>query len=83
MVRTLKGQITLVNFLAIFVTFILYMVLVPVLNPMIDTLVVSLESDPNDITPAIVMLLRIMPFVLLLGIVLTTFNYAIPRREGM
>jgi len=81
--KTQKGQITLVNFLAIFVTFILYMILVPVLTPMIETLVVQLSGTPNEVTPAIIMLLRLMPFVLLLAIVLTTFNYAIPRREGM
>ena len=82
MMGTNKGQITLTNFLAIFVTFILYMVLVPVLNPMIDTLVIKLQTSPNDMTDAIIMLVRIFPFTLLLGIILTTFNYAIPRREG-
>lgn len=80
--KTMKGQITLSNFIAVFVTFILYMVMVPVLNPMIDTLVAKLLVTPNDMTPAIVMLVRLFPFVLLLGIVLTVLNYAIPKREG-
>lgn len=79
----MKGQITLTNFIAIFVTFIFYMTLVPVLNPMIDTLVSTLESTPNELTPAVILLVRLFPFVLLLGIVLTVLNYSIPRREGL
>jgi len=80
--NTMKGQVTMANFLAIFVTFLLYMVLIPVLNPMIDTLVINLSLNPNDMTPATIMIVRLFPFVLLLGIVLTVLNYAIPRREG-
>ena len=80
---TMKGQITLVNLLAIFVTLLIYMVLLPVLNPFIEATVTGLEASPNEMTPAIVMVLRLVPFVLLVCIVLTALNWAIPRREGI
>jgi len=80
--KTMKGQGTVTNLLALIITLIMYCVLIPVINPMIDDTATYLGAHPNDMTDATIMLLRLIPFVFILMIVLTAVNYGAPRREG-
>lgn len=82
MKTTMKGQATVTNLLALVVTLMLYCVLIPVINPMIDDCADFLSANPNDMTDATILLLRLIPFVFILMIVLTAINYGAPRREG-
>jgi hypothetical protein len=76
-----KGQVTLVNLIALVVTVFVYAVLAPVLQPQLDTCIAALSVTPNAMTPAIVVLIQLTPFFLLLMIVLTGFNWAMPRQQ--
>jgi hypothetical protein len=67
---------------AFVVTIFVYAILAPIINDAITPVVTYFESNPNDVTPAIVMLLQLTPFALLLGIVLSILNQAVPQREG-
>lgn len=78
----MKGQITPINFMILLATVIIYMALLPVLNIFIDSTVATLDETPNEFTPMTILMLYAIPFVMLLAIVLTIFQYAIPRREG-
>lgn len=78
----MKGQVTFINLLAIVVTIIVYMALLPVINNFIDNTVVDLEASPNEYTTIQVALLYLTPFLILLMIILSGLNMAIPRREG-
>jgi len=78
-----KGQVTITNLIALVITFLLYFILaVPLLTPLIDDVVTELEANPNEFTAVTVMLLYIVPFLILLMILITGLNYAIPQREG-
>lgn len=78
----MKGQITMTNLVVIFVVLILYMALLPAITPMIDQTVAILQENPNDTTPMLVFLLYATPFVILIAIVLTALNWAMPRSPG-
>jgi hypothetical protein len=78
----MKGQISLVNLIMIFVTIIAYFILLPVLSAISDETVTTLQAAPNTYTSLIVTLIYILPFFILLAIVITIFNYAIPTQEG-
>jgi hypothetical protein len=78
-----KGQVTITNLIALVVTFLIYFIVaVPLLTPLIDDVVADLEASPNEFTSVTVMLLYIVPFLLLLMILITGINYAVPQREG-
>jgi peptidoglycan biosynthesis protein MviN/MurJ (putative lipid II flippase) len=78
-----RGQVTIVNLIGVLITLVLYFKLVtPLLSPMIADAVEDLEADPNDFTDITVALLYAVPFLLLLSIVLTAINYAIPQTEN-
>ena len=76
----MKGQITVVNILALFVALILYLALLPTINERIDSAVSDLQTNPNDTTNLVIATLRLIPFFFILAIVLTALNYAIPER---
>lgn len=76
-----RGQITLVNFLALFITFLLYLALMPVLTPIIDSTVASISVTPNQYTPIIAAMMYLIPAFILLFLVLTGLNYAIPQQQ--
>lgn len=76
----MKGQITMTNLMVILVVLFLYMALLPAINPLIDQTVITLEENPNEITPLLVFLLYATPFILLISIILTALNWAMPRR---
>jgi hypothetical protein len=78
----MRGQVTFINLIAIMVTIFVYFVMLPVLNSFIDPVVVDLEASPDAYTTAMVAIIRLLPFLILLMIVLSGFNMAIPRREG-
>lgn len=77
-----KGQISFVNLIMILITCILYFMLLPLLNDISDMTVTDLEASPNEYTSLEVALIYLLPFLVLLMIVITGFNYAIPRVEG-
>lgn len=79
---SMKGQITFTNLLALFITLIVYFVLAPVVDTIIEATVTDLESDPNEYTSLIVMLMRLSLSIILLAIIITAINYASPQREG-
>jgi len=56
------------------------MAMLPAITPLIDQTVATLQENPNEITPVLVRLLYAVPFILLVAIVLTALNWAMPRR---
>lgn len=78
----MKGQITFTNLIGIMITILIYTtVAYPILEPLISDTVTDMQSDPNEYTAINVMLLQLVPFILLLGIIITALNYATPRIE--
>lgn len=80
--RYYKGQVSFVNLIMIFITCMLYFMLLPLLTTISDGTVAELEANPNEYTTLIVALIYLVPFFILLALVITAFNYAIPHREG-
>jgi len=79
----MKGQITFTNLLASVITFLMYfMFALPVLNPIIDDAVAFQTAHPTSFSDAIILFMYAVPFILLLAIIVTVMNYAIPQREG-
>lgn len=77
-----KGQITLVNLFAFFITLFVWATLAPIMNDATIPVVAYFEANPNPISPAIIVLIQLLSFVVLLAIVLSIINQAIPQREG-
>ena len=70
-----KGQgISVLTLLALVITLIMYMVLLPVINPVIDTTCIFLNTNPNDTTSVTITLLRFVPFLVLAMIVISGFS---------
>jgi len=79
----MKGQITVLNLIMVLITLFLYFAFIPVLSPMIEeTADYLLDNTTNQFASVIVVLLHMVPFLMLVCIVITAFNYAIPKREG-
>jgi hypothetical protein len=81
--KTMKGQVTIVNLLGVVITLIIYSVLLPVLQPFIDDIVTYETVHSNPFSTAIIGIAYMLPFLLLLVIVVTAINYATPQREGV
>lgn len=77
----MKGQITLINMLMILAAFLTAIILIPPLQEVIDITVTELEANPNSMTSTIVLLLRAIPFVLILVVMLGALRFANPRVE--
>jgi hypothetical protein len=78
-----SGQFTMVNLFAILITLFLYTIIyAPLLGEPIADLVTYLTAHPTTISPALIVLAELVPFVVLLSIVITALNYAIPQREA-
>lgn len=81
--KTKKGQVTVLNLIMLLITLFLYFAFIPVLSPMIEnTADYMVDNTTNEFAPLIVVLLHMVPFTMLLMIIITGFNYAIPQREG-
>lgn len=79
----MKGQITIVNLLMLFIVLVIYIVgLMPVLNTIIDEAVADMTADPFENSDLIITIMRLIPLLLIVMIIMTGFIYAIPRREG-
>lgn len=79
----MKGQISVINIIVLFIVLLLYMVFLPTIQDTIDTTVTDLESNPNDATDLSVILLQLVPAFFLLSIILTAVYYAIPKQNVM
>lgn len=78
----MKGQITLSTLIVIVVVLLVFLVLVPLINSSINTSVAQLEASANDGTEITVAVMYLIPFVIVVGIILTILNQANPRIEG-
>lgn len=78
----MKGQITLSTLIVITVVLLLFLRLVPLINSSINTSAAQLEAAPNTGTDITVAVLYLVPFVIVLGIILTILNQANPRIES-
>lgn len=76
-----KGQITLVNVFGFFITIFVWAILAPLISDAIAPAVVYFNANPTSITPALIALSNLVPFVVLLSIVLSILNTALPPRE--
>lgn len=78
-----KGQVTLINLIGLILTLIIYVILaVPLLAPMINQIAADLIATPNEFTYMTVALLHLIPLFILMMIIITGLNYAIPQREA-
>jgi hypothetical protein len=71
-----------VNLIAVFVTIVLYMGLLPIIQQLSTDTVIQLNLNPTPYTSMTVALIYLIPFVMILSILMTALNYAIPKREG-
>jgi len=78
----MKGQIQFTNLLILFITVIVLIFLVPILQQAADQSATALNENPNPQTSFTIMLMYLLPAALFIGIILTIMNYAIPKREG-
>lgn len=69
-----KAQFTFVGVIVVFVTLIIFMVMYPILNEFITTY--SANMDTTTAT-----LLKLVPFFMLVGIVLSILFYITPHYE--
>lgn len=80
----MKGQITIPTLLGYLIVFIIYFTFaIPVMSPLIDGFVTDSLASPDEFTPILVSIAQLTPVLLLLAIVASLINSAIPRREGM
>lgn len=79
----MKGQITVVSLIVLFIVIIIFAALLPMLNNTINASAASLDANPNDGTDLTKSVLFLLPFAIAAAIALTAFNYSIPKREGM
>lgn len=76
-----KGQITLVNLFGFFLTLFVWTILAPLISDAIAPVTAYYVANPTSITPAIIVLCNLVPFVVLLAIILSILNTALPPRE--
>jgi type II secretory pathway component PulF len=78
----MKGQITPINLMISFMVVVMFMFLLPVITDISDTVVTELELSPNTMTTVIVLVIRLIPFFILLAIIISILGIANPQREG-
>jgi hypothetical protein len=78
----MKGQLGIINLFELLISFIIFMYMLPVINPVIAQTVASANAAPTEFTPLLVMLLDLIPFAVLVMLVISGFHYAIPRIQG-
>ena len=79
--RCLKGQITFPTLLHLFITFILFLLIAPIMDPFINNYVATIDQSTAE-GQLNVAISHLITFFLLLALISTAFNYATPRREG-
>lgn len=79
----MRGQITIINLIGLFIALVLYFALLPALNAIADQAVADISVTPNQFTSLTITLIYAIPFFILVAIVLTAMNYAIPGRYGV
>jgi len=78
-----KGQMNLPNLVVLFFVMVIILALTPALNDIIGDSAVSLLGNPNESTSITISIMRLMPFMLLVGVVLTVIYWSLPKqREG-
>jgi len=78
-----KAQMNPANFIVLFFTFIIALAMMPVINNISDSTVIGLQAAPNEGTDLVITVIRMIPFMIIVGCVLTCLYWAIPKREGM
>lgn len=75
------GQVTIVDMFAFLVAIFIWAVLAPLINTATLPVVAYFQANPNPISPAIIILIQLISFVLVLSLILTIINKAAPSRE--
>lgn len=75
-----RGQITFANYIVLFVTFILTLLLMPVMDSVIAVATSYLLAHPNDMTGLTVAIIQIIPFMLIAMEVIYGIYLAIGKR---
>lgn len=70
----LSGQFTVIGLMVVFVTLIVYVAIYPALNEIIQT-------NLSQFDPTTQLIIKLIPFFLLLAIILTVVFYVVPHRE--
>jgi hypothetical protein len=71
-----RGQVTFVNIIAFFITLIMFFVMYPIIDTMIEAVIAGMTE--TEYTPLISMALRLILFVIPLSLMITILNYANP-----
>ena len=80
---SMKGQLSFINFIALFVVQFMYFAILPVVTSISNTTIVGLQMGPqNEFTTWLIVLIEILPFAIELMIILTGFWIAMPRQQG-
>lgn len=76
-----RGQITFPSLLQIFISFIVFLLISPMLDPYISAYVATIDqtTPEGQLNAAMA---HLITFFILLGLIATIFNQATPRREG-
>ena len=78
-----KAQMNPANFIVLFFTFIIALAMMPVINNISDSTVAGLQAAPNEGTDLVITVIRMIPFMIIVGTILTALYWAVPSREGM
>jgi hypothetical protein len=77
-----EGQITLVNLFAFFLTIFVWSQLAPMIEDATLPVITEFETSTNPVAPAIIVLINLISFVVLMAIIISIINQAIPQREA-
>jgi len=75
-----KGQVTFANLIVLFVTFVLTLLLMPVMNTIIATTTVYLQAHPDDMTGLTVGIIQLIPFALIVMEIIYGIYLAVGKR---
>jgi len=80
-----KAQVTIINLMVVLMIMITFFVFLPIIIQFTNTQAVpAIASSTSDAPTKDLMLalVQLFPVVVILMIIVSAFNYAIPRREG-
>ena len=79
----MKGQMSAINYVALFVVQLMYFASLPVLLSVSNTTIIGLQmGTQNEFTNWMIVTIQLLPFAIELMIILTGFWIAIPRQQG-